>query len=91
MLHIQYFLDVSYIYFSAEFISDECQLEKSGHFCKFKVKGQFQGQILFHQEMKLGTSVIPYFHVILTGQSISKIILFIQGHVQCQKVSFKVK
>ena len=29
------------------------------------------------QLMKLGTSVIPHFHVILTGQSISKNILFI--------------
>ena len=39
--------------------------------------------------MKLGTSVIPHFHVILTAQSISKIILFIQGHLQGQKVNFK--
>ena len=29
------------------------------------------------QQMKLGTSVIPHFHVILTGQSISEIILII--------------
>ena len=41
--------------------------------------------------MKLGTSVIPHFHVILTAQSISKILLFIQGHLQGQKVNFKVK
>ena len=34
--------------------------------------------------MKLGASVIPHFHVILTAQSISKIILFIQGHLQGQ-------
>ena len=37
-------------------------------------------------QMKLGTSAIPHFHVILTGQPISKIILNIQG----QKVNFKV-
>ena len=43
------------------------------------------------QQMKLGTSVIPHSHVILTGQSISEIILYIQGHVQGQKVNFKVK
>ena len=42
-------------------------------------------------KMKLGTSVIPYFHVILTGQSTSEIILIIQGHLQGQKVNFKVK
>ena len=41
--------------------------------------------------MKLGTSVLPHFHVILTMQSISKIILFIQGHLQGQKVNVKVK
>ena len=38
------------------------------------------------QEMKLGTSVIPHFYVILTAQSISKTILIIQG----QKVNFMV-
>ena len=37
--------------------------------------------------MKLETSLIPHFHVILTGQSISEIILLIQG----QKVNFKGK
>ena len=43
------------------------------------------------QQMKLGTSVIPHFYVILTGQFISEIILIIQGHLQGQKVNFKVK
>ena len=43
------------------------------------------------QQMKLGTSVIFHFHVILSGQSISEIILIIQGHLQGQKVNFKVK
>ena len=38
-----------------------------------------------------GTSVIPHFHVILTGQSISCIIFMIQGHFQGQKVNFIVK
>ena len=40
--------------------------------------------------MKLGLSAIPHFHVMLTGQSISKIILNIQSHLQGQKVNFKV-
>ena len=31
------------------------------------------------------------FHIILTGQSISEIILIIQGHLQGQKVNLKVK
>ena len=44
---------------------------------------------MIFQEMKLGTSVIPHFHVILTGQSISETILIIQGHLQGQKVNFK--
>ena len=46
---------------------------------------------MIFQQMKLGTSVIPHFRVILNGQSISKIILIIQGHLQGQKVNFKVK
>ena len=41
--------------------------------------------------MKLGTSVISHFYVILTGKSISETILIIQGHLQGQKVNFKVK
>ena len=43
------------------------------------------------QQMKPGTSVIPHFRVILTGQSISCIIFMTQGHFQDQKVNFKVK
>ena len=35
------------------------------------------GQICFFQQMKPGTSVIPHFHVILTGQSISCIIFML--------------
>ena len=46
---------------------------------------------MIFQEMKLGTSVIPHFQVILTGQSISEAILIIQSHLQGQKVNFKVK
>ena len=34
------------------------------------------------QQMKLGTSAIPHFHVFLTRKFISKIILNIQGHRQ---------
>ena len=40
------------------------------------------------QQMKLGTTVIPHFRVILTGQSISDIIFMT---LQGQKVHFKVK
>ena len=50
----------------------------------FKIKYDFSTN-------ELGTIVIPDFHVILTGQSISKIILIIQGYLQYQKVNFKVK
>ena len=39
------FFYVSYRFFCAEFKSDECQLVKSEHFCRFKVKSQSQGQI----------------------------------------------
>ena len=46
---------------------------------------------MISQEMKLGTSVIPHFYVILPGQSIYEIILIIQGHFQGQKDNFKVK
>ena len=46
---------------------------------------------MIFRQMKLETSVIQHFHVILTGQSISEIILIIQGHLQGQKVNFKVK
>ena len=42
-------------------------------------------------EMKVGTSVIPQFDVILTGQSIYRTIFMIQGHIQGQKVISKVK
>ena len=40
---------------------------------------------MIFQEMKLGTSVIPHFYVILTEQSISETILIIQGHLQGQR------
>ena len=42
------------------------------------------------QARLLGASAISHFHVILTGQSISEIILIMQGHLQDQKVNFKV-
>ena len=58
-----------------------CPEQKSAG-CKTKWQKQngrqiFQGQISFFQQMKAGTSVIPHFHVILTGQSISGIIFMI--------------
>ena len=48
----------------------------------FKVKYDFS-------QMKLGTNLIPHFHVILTGQFISCIICMIQGHLQGQKVKYQ--
>ena len=41
---------------------------------------------MIFQQMELGPSLIPHFHVILTGQSISEIILIIQDHLQGPKV-----
>ena len=41
--------------------------------------------------MKLAICVIPSFHVILTGLSSFEKKLIIQGHIQGQKVNFKVK
>ena len=46
---------------------------------------------MIFQQMKLGTSVIPQFYVITTMLPIFEIILIIQGHLQGQKVNFKVK
>ena len=40
------------------------------------------------QQIKLGTSVIPHFHVILTRESISENVVFIEGDLQGQKVNF---
>ena len=40
------------------------------------------------KETTLETSVIPHLHVILSGQSISEIILNIQVHLQGQQVNF---
>ena len=40
---------------------------------------------MIFQQMKLGTNVIPHFHVILTRQFISCIICMIQG----QKVKYQ--
>ena len=44
---------------------------------------------MIFQQMKLGTNVIPHFHVILTGQFISCIICLIQGRLQGQKVKYQ--
>ena len=43
---------------------------------------------MIFQQMKLGTSIIPQFHVILTVLSIFEIISFIQGHLEGQKINF---
>ena len=51
----------------------------------------FKGKYDIFQQMKSGTSVIPHFHVILTGQYVSCIIVMPQGHLQGEKVNFKVK
>ena len=44
---------------------------------------------MIFQQIRLGTNVIPHFHVILTGQFISCIICMIQGHLQGQKVKYQ--
>ena len=79
------FFDVSYIFFCDEFEFDGCQLDK------FQGQRSISRSNIIFQQMKLGTSVIPHFHMIFDEQSISKIILIIQGHLQGQKVNFKVK
>ena len=40
---------------------------------------------------QLRASVFSNFYVISTGQSISDIMLIIQGHLQGQKVNFSIK
>ena len=55
-----------------------------------KMAAKSQSNMIF-QQMQLRTSVISLFRVILTGQSISKIILNIQDHLQGQKINFMVK
>ena len=44
---------------------------------------------MIFQPIKVGTSVIPHFRVILTEKSSYTILMF-QGHSQGQKVNFKV-
>ena len=56
-----------------------------------KMAAKYVRANMIFQQMKSGTSVIPHFHVILTGQSISCIIFMTQGHLEGQKVNFKVK
>ena len=46
---------------------------------------------MIFQLMKLGTHVIPHFHVILTESPISDIISIIRGHLQGEKVDLRVK
>ena len=46
---------------------------------------------MIFQQIKAGTSVIPFFRLILIGKSISYIIFMIQGHLQCQRANLKVK
>ena len=45
---------------------------------------------MIFQPIKVETSVIPHFHVIFTEKFISYTILMFQGHLQGQKVNFKV-
>ena len=42
---------------------------------------------MIFRQIKVETSVIPLFRLILIGKSISYIIFMIQGHLQCQKVN----
>ena len=76
------------IYGRAYYFGDPRSSSRSkGHFQSRKKNGRqiFQGQkIMIVQQMKLGTSVIPHCHVILSGQSISCIFFMTQGHLQGQ-------
>ena len=38
---------------------------------------------MIFQQIKVGTSVLPFFRVILTRQSIPYHFFMIQGHLQC--------
>ena len=67
-----------------------------GEPCNVKYIQKFSDDILSNailksnmilQQIKVGKSVRPLFHVILTGQFFSAIIVMIQG----QKVNFKLK
>ena len=67
-----------------------------GHcfFKKFKMAAKIATKSrsnMFFQQMKLETSLIPHFPVVLTGQSNSNFFLNIQGHLHGQKVNFKIK
>ena len=46
---------------------------------------------MIFEQIKVGTSIIPQFDVILTGQSICGTNFMIQGHLQGQKVNSMVK
>ena len=50
---------------------------------------------MIFRKIKEGTSVIPLFDVILIRESIpdyfSRLVLILQGHLQGQKVNFKVE
>ena len=46
---------------------------------------------MIFQQIKVGTSVIPLFRLILIGKTISYIIFMIQGHLQYKRVNLKVK
>ena len=46
---------------------------------------------MIFQQMKLGTSELPQFHVILTVLSVFENILIIQSHFSSHKVNFKAK
>ena len=60
-------------------------------FLYIQVQRSISRSYMIFQQMKLGTSVIPHFRVILPGQSISEFICIIQGHLQGQMINFKVK
>ena len=44
---------------------------------------------MIFQQIKLGTTVIPHFHVIVTRKCISYIIFMIQCHLNGQKVKYQ--
>ena len=89
LLLIQCFFYVSYRFFLLNSYPMSASLESSVIFVKQGQRSISRSNMIF-QQMKLVTSAILHFHVILTGQSISEIILIIQGLLQGRKINLKV-
>ena len=75
--------------------SFSCDFDRAIHFLYYFHDSRYfsrsNKQNYHFNQIKLGTCVIPLFHVILSEKSIYGIILLIQGHFQGRKVISKVK